>query len=253
MPAEWQIKRGDKVHGPFSDDQLRQLLRTGRIDSDTPVRRSENSIWRKAGDTVSLLSPQPASDTTPEVHAVVDQVTPDRKKPVPCQWQVLDDDRVLGPFSNEDIQWMVQAGQLTADHAVRQMGKTSWKSADQFSELFPPAATTKPCPYCAEPIQPTAVKCKHCGEFLDGRKISGHPPNREVVRIIERPTATWNPGTAAVLSFLIPGLGQMYKGQIFMGFVLMTLTIFGYVLLIVPGLLIHVAVVFDAYSFKPPK
>lgn len=44
---------------------------------------------------------------------------------------------------------------------------------------------------------------------------------------------------AAFLSFIIPGVGQMYNGRILVGFIWLILIPIGYVLLILPGLFLH--------------
>lgn len=38
------------------------------------------------------------------------------------------------------------------------------------------SSNLKKCPFCAELIQAEAVKCKHCGEFLDGSGRSSFKP-----------------------------------------------------------------------------
>lgn len=35
----------------------------------------------------------------------------------------------------------------------------------------------KKCPFCAEEIQDEAIKCKHCGEFLDASQSPRRPAN----------------------------------------------------------------------------
>lgn len=54
------------------------------------------------------------------------------------------------------------------------------------------------CKYCNEEINVRADVCPHCGMRL-------------------RVVIAKNPGTASVLSFFIPGLGQIYNGDIIIG------------------------------------
>jgi len=57
-----------------------------------------------------------------------------------------------------------------------------------------------------------------------------------------------HPGWAAVLSVLIPGLGQVYNGRILPGAVWFLVTSFGYWAILVPGFLLHAICVFCAYA-----
>lgn len=59
----------------------------------------------------------------------------------------------------------------------------------------------KQCPFCAEEIQETAKKCKHCGEFLDGGSTSAKSiPNKNI---------------AGLLAFFLGGFGihKFYQGK----------------------------------------
>jgi len=56
----------------------------------------------------------------------------------------------------------------------------------------------------------------------------------------------FNPLIAGVLSVLIPGLGQLYKGQLLRAALWFIMVGVGYVLLVVPGLVLHVLCVAGA-------
>ena len=57
-----------------------------------------------------------------------------------------------------------------------------------------------------------------------------------------------NPIVAAILSFFFPGSGQAYNGQTGKGIGVFICFIIGYMIFIIPGLIVFIYGVYDAYS-----
>ncbi len=102
----------------------------------------------------------------------------------------------------------------------------------------------KECPFCSEEIKDSASKCKHCGEILDPKLIK---TQKEDVQMIK----TWNPLLAGILSFLFPGLGQLYKGQVASWILWFIFIIIGYFLFFIPWLILHLICIITAITNNP--
>ena len=94
------------------------------------------------------------------------------------------------------------------------------------------------CEYCRERIADDAIVCRFCSSDL----ATGKYPTRK---------PAWSPTLAASLSFFLPGLGQVYKGQVFTGIAWLLLVAAGYLSLVFPGIVLHMWCVAGAASGDP--
>ncbi len=117
------------------------------------------------------------------------------------------------------------------------------------------------CVFCGEPVKENAKKCRHCGEILDVTLRAANERSSQfaapavapihISNVVQQTTVVhrgerWNRGIAMLLSFFIPGLGQLYKGQPINGAVWFVLVVIGYIALIIPGVILHFCCIIGA-------
>lgn len=117
---------------------------------------------------------------------------------------------------------------------------------EQEDDLETPALLD--CPKCAKKVTPREkgqyTQCWNCRELIE------HPGWVSAHRARQAPPASgeaqFSPGVAAVLSLVIPGAGQMYRGKVGAGFGWMIAVVLGYIAFVFPGLILHIICVFNA-------
>lgn len=100
------------------------------------------------------------------------------------------------------------------------------------------------CPPCGREVSTDAHACPGCGHPFTTRT-----PAAPAVIMVNQPK--WNRGVAILLSVFFPGVGQMYKGQVFNGAVWLVIVALGYVFFIVPGLILHLCCIVGASLGDP--
>lgn len=217
----FEIRDDSGLSGPYTSADVKSLAQRGELHPEMEIREAPAGRWRPITDVKGIsFSEYPITTQPPPVPA------PARTAPTPVATRApLTPSRVEEPEST--------------------------------------------CPFCSEVIKAQAKKCKHCGEILDvtmraaqdrasagGRDgVQNITHVNTVVQVAGAGEAgkRWEPAVAVLLSLIVPGLGQLYKGQAINGIVWFCVVILGYAMLLVPGLILHLCCIAGAGMGDPRR
>jgi TM2 domain-containing membrane protein YozV len=143
-----------------------------------------------------------------ELRAATDASLPPH--PLDKRWYAHVEGKNYGPYSGHDIKRMVEKGQITEADFLCPEGGNAWTQAKNeplLAALFRARA--------ALPPPPATVTTSNGGTVVQvTNNIPASPNLAQAALLLEGAAAAKSPGIALVLSLLLPGVGQMYNGQV---------------------------------------
>ncbi len=242
MSDQLFIRLRGRVQGPFTPDQLQSLAKRGQF-SRTHEISTDGVSWSRAINRPDLfptgrvdLVPAelvlPDTSSSPESQAAI-------AAPPPVDvWYYHQLGKNHGPVDINHLQHLATSGQILPEDMVWKEGLPDWIAAGRVPGLFSASAAAPPvpgaspltghafeshqmrsCPFCAEQIAVSAIKCKHCGSMLipiqQGNNRGFEAASSGLIHPSNSPK---DPLLMALLSgCCIAGLGQIALGQTMKG------------------------------------
>ena len=102
------------------------------------------------------------------------------------------------------------------------------------------------CPHCGKISNEESPRfCSGCGARMDGKVPAGYPAYPGSPPVVPEQKSQLIAGAG---STLLPGLGQVYNGETAKGFALFIMTCAGLLFFLLPGLIVWLYAMYNAYS-----
>ncbi|MFA6965891.1 GYF domain-containing protein [Bosea sp. (in: a-proteobacteria)] len=184
-------------------------------------------------------------------------VPPPPPHPLDGEWFVYLEGKNYGPYTGHAIKTFVAEGRIDDKTSVCAVGKSEWLTASKDAVLAPLFQVRPPMVGTTSALMHSVPASSANGRAGGGGQVRND--SGTVVQITQHfgPGPGYNPelyaemgpkspGLALLLSFFIPGLGQMYNGQIGKGIGMLLLCIVLWMVLL--GWVIWIWAMIDAYS-----
>jgi TM2 domain-containing membrane protein YozV len=159
-------------------------------------------------------------------------------------WHVRASGKTVGPVTSSQLKQGVEQGKIPANAQVRKDGTEEWVPITKVKGLPWPEVSVEPTGLA--PVRSELASLPQPLYHAPAAVAPMMPQPMQVaaptvvnVHVAAPAMRRWSRGTAILLSLIVPGLGQAYKGQIINGLVWFVLTIIGYIAFIIPGMLLH--------------